>query len=162
MKTIGAVRACYSIGLLPVDRSWWIAATKHNRIFLLCHYFATTKQLWKNEPCHLGRNEMAGSKGKSRAPGNMNAFKHGLAAIQKRRGEGIPTEHEESVRQQILRTSFVEAIFQCSFVGLDRSLQRSASAEPRRSWPSPPTARLLQSKLPLQVKDQGILGRPNV
>jgi hypothetical protein len=32
----------------------------------------------------------------------MNAFKHGLAAIQKRREEGIPTEHEENVRQQIL------------------------------------------------------------
>jgi hypothetical protein len=27
-------------------------------------------------------------------PGNMNAFKHGLAAIQKRREEGIPTEYE--------------------------------------------------------------------
>ena len=45
---------------------------------------------------------MAGLKGKSVAPGNMNAFKHGLAAIQKRREEGIPTEHEENVRQQIL------------------------------------------------------------
>jgi hypothetical protein len=44
---------------------------------------------------------MAGLKGKSGPPGNMNAFKHGLAAIQKRRAEGIPTEHEESVRQQI-------------------------------------------------------------
>jgi hypothetical protein len=32
----------------------------------------------------------------------MNAFKHGLAAIQKRREDGIPTEHEENVRQQIL------------------------------------------------------------
>jgi hypothetical protein len=32
----------------------------------------------------------------------MNAFKHGLAAIQKRWEEGVPTEHEESVRQQIL------------------------------------------------------------
>jgi hypothetical protein len=32
----------------------------------------------------------------------MNAFKHGLAAIQKRRSEGVPTEHEENVRQQIL------------------------------------------------------------
>ena len=32
----------------------------------------------------------------------MNAFKHGRAAIQKRREEGIPTEHEENVRQQIL------------------------------------------------------------
>jgi hypothetical protein len=32
----------------------------------------------------------------------VNAFKHGLAAIQKRREESIPTEHEEGVRQQIL------------------------------------------------------------
>ena len=32
----------------------------------------------------------------------MNAFKHGPAAIQKRREESITTEHEESVRQQIL------------------------------------------------------------
>src|SRR5262245_44106127 len=46
---------------------------------------------------------MAGLKGKSGPPGNMNAFKHGLAAIQKRRREeSIPTEHEESVRQQTL------------------------------------------------------------
>ena len=45
---------------------------------------------------------MAGLKGKSGPPGNMNASKHGLAAIQKRREESITTEHEESVRQQIL------------------------------------------------------------
>jgi hypothetical protein len=45
---------------------------------------------------------MAGLKGKSGSPGNINAFKHGLAAIQKRREEGIPTENEENVRQQIL------------------------------------------------------------
>ena len=32
----------------------------------------------------------------------MNAFKHGLAAIQKRREESITTEYEERVRQQIL------------------------------------------------------------
>jgi hypothetical protein len=50
----------------------------------------------------MGRNEMAGLKGKSGPPGNMNAFKHGLASVQKRREEGVPTEHEESVRQQIL------------------------------------------------------------
>ena len=30
---------------------------------------------------------MAGLKGKSGLPGNINAFKHGLAAIQKRREE---------------------------------------------------------------------------
>jgi len=45
---------------------------------------------------------MAGLKGKSGPPGNMNAFRHGLASIQKRREEGISTEHEESLRQQIL------------------------------------------------------------
>jgi hypothetical protein len=33
---------------------------------------------------------------------NQNAFKHGLAAIQKRREESITTEHEESIRQRIL------------------------------------------------------------
>jgi hypothetical protein len=58
------------------------------------------KQLWENESCHLGSNEMAGLKSKSRPPGNMNAFKYGLAAIQKRREERITTE--ENVRQQIL------------------------------------------------------------
>jgi hypothetical protein len=45
---------------------------------------------------------MAGLKGKSGPPGNMNAFKHGLAAIQKRREEEISTHHEENIRQQIL------------------------------------------------------------
>jgi hypothetical protein len=45
---------------------------------------------------------MAGLKGKSGPPGNMNAFKHGLASIQKRREEDVPTQHEENVRQQIL------------------------------------------------------------
>src|SRR4029453_10394941 len=45
---------------------------------------------------------MAGMKGKSGPPGNMDALRHGLAAIQKRREESIPTEHEEGVRQQIL------------------------------------------------------------
>jgi hypothetical protein len=45
---------------------------------------------------------MAGVKGKSGPPGNMNAFRHGLAAIQKRREESIITEHEENVRQQVL------------------------------------------------------------
>jgi hypothetical protein len=44
---------------------------------------------------------MAGLKGKSGPPGNLNAFKHGLAAIQKRREESVITEHE-NVRQQIL------------------------------------------------------------
>jgi hypothetical protein len=47
--------------------------------------------------------QMAGVKGRSGPPGNQNNFKHGLAAIQKRREEGIPREHEESVKQQILQ-----------------------------------------------------------
>ena len=45
---------------------------------------------------------MARLKGKSGPPGNMSAFKYGLASIQKRREEGVPTQHEENVRQQIL------------------------------------------------------------
>lgn len=45
---------------------------------------------------------MAGLKGKSGPLGNTNAFKHGPAAIQERRDESITTEHEESVRRQIL------------------------------------------------------------
>jgi hypothetical protein len=60
------------------------------------------KPVVENESQHLGQNEMAGLKGKSGRPGNMNAFKHGLAAIQKRREASITTEREESVRQQIL------------------------------------------------------------
>jgi hypothetical protein len=60
------------------------------------------KSVQRNESRHLGQNEMAGLKGKSGPPGNMNAFKDGLAAIQKRREESIITEHEESVRHQIL------------------------------------------------------------
>jgi hypothetical protein len=44
---------------------------------------------------------MAGLKGKSGPPDNMNAFKDGLAAIQKRREESVTTEYEEGVRQQI-------------------------------------------------------------
>jgi hypothetical protein len=50
---------------------------------------------------------MAGLKGKSGPPGNMNAFKHGLAAIQKRREESITTEHEQGLRQQILDGSMI-------------------------------------------------------
>jgi hypothetical protein len=56
-----------------------LTAREDNRIFSLCHYFARVKQLGENQSCHLGRNEMAGLKGKSGPPGNMNAFKHGLA-----------------------------------------------------------------------------------
>jgi len=51
---------------------------------------------------------MAGLKGKSGPPGNMNAFKHGLAAIQKRREESVITEHEETIRQQILGGSIAD------------------------------------------------------
>ena len=43
-----------------------------------------------------------GVKGRNGPPGNQNAFKHGLAAIQKRREESITTEYEDSIRQQIL------------------------------------------------------------
>jgi hypothetical protein len=49
------------------------------------------KPVPENESRHLGQNEIAGLKGKSGPPGNMNAFKHGLAAIQKWREEGVIT-----------------------------------------------------------------------
>ena len=39
---------------------------------------------------------MAGLKGKSGPPGNMNAFKHGLAVISETAQGGVPTEHEEN------------------------------------------------------------------
>src|SRR5262245_1771168 len=79
-----------------------LSLQEHKRIFSLCHYFAIMKPVAENESRHLGQNEMAGLKGKSGPRGNMNAFKHGLAAIQKHRGESITTEYEEGVRQEIL------------------------------------------------------------
>src|SRR5215831_18905262 len=79
-----------------------LTARQYKRIFSLCHYFAIMKPVQRSESRHLRQNEMAGLKGKSGPLGNMNAFKHGLAAIQKRREESITTEHEENVRRQIL------------------------------------------------------------
>src|SRR5262245_54032481 len=85
--------------VIPVAR---LTTRNINRIFSLCHYFAIMKPVAENESRHMRQNEMAGLKGKSGPPGNMNAFKHGLAAIQKRREESVTTEHEENVRQQIV------------------------------------------------------------
>jgi len=45
---------------------------------------------------------MAGKKGHSGPPGNANAFRHGLSAIQTRRSNGALTVEEQSVRQDIL------------------------------------------------------------
>jgi hypothetical protein len=43
-----------------------------------------------------------GVKGRSGPPGNMNAFKHGLASIQKRREEGVSTNTRRMSGSQIL------------------------------------------------------------
>jgi hypothetical protein len=43
-----------------------------------------------------------GLKGRSGPPGNQNAFKHGLAAIEKRQDGGVLSPPDESIRQQIL------------------------------------------------------------
>jgi len=43
-----------------------------------------------------------GLKGRSGPPGNQNAFRHGLAAIEKRQDAGLLSPLDESVRQQIL------------------------------------------------------------
>jgi hypothetical protein len=41
-------------------------------------------------------------RGKSGPPGNQNAFRHGLAAIQQRRVNGALTEDEQDIRSDIL------------------------------------------------------------
>jgi hypothetical protein len=45
---------------------------------------------------------VAGKKGQSGPPGNANAFRHGLATIQRRRTEGELTEKEQDLRADIL------------------------------------------------------------
>jgi hypothetical protein len=45
---------------------------------------------------------MAGIKGKSGPPGNQNAFRHGLAAVQQRRVNGTLTPDEQDIRTEIL------------------------------------------------------------
>jgi hypothetical protein len=45
---------------------------------------------------------MAGKKGQSGPPGNANAFRHGLAAVQRRRANGVLTDDEQDLRADIL------------------------------------------------------------
>lgn len=45
---------------------------------------------------------MAGLKGRSGPPANQNAFRHGLAGIKHRRGEGALTPEEQNIREEIL------------------------------------------------------------
>jgi len=45
---------------------------------------------------------MAGKKGQSGPPGNANAFRHGLAAVQRCRADGVLTEEEQDIRTDIL------------------------------------------------------------
>jgi hypothetical protein len=45
---------------------------------------------------------VAGKKGQSGPPGNANAFRHGLAAVQRRRTDGGLTEEEQNIRADIL------------------------------------------------------------
>ena len=49
-----------------------------------------------------GISGKGGIKGRSGPPGNQNAFRHGLAAIEKRQDTGLLASPDESVRQQIL------------------------------------------------------------
>ena len=45
---------------------------------------------------------MAGKKGQSGPPGNANAFRHGLAAVQRRRADGELSQDEKDIRTDIL------------------------------------------------------------
>src|SRR5437867_1244282 len=45
---------------------------------------------------------MAGLRGKSGPPGNQNAFRHGLAAVNNRRAEGELTADERDIRADVL------------------------------------------------------------
>jgi hypothetical protein len=45
---------------------------------------------------------MAGIRGKSGPPGNQNAFRHGLAAVNQRRVNGALTDDEKNIRADIL------------------------------------------------------------
>ncbi len=45
---------------------------------------------------------MAGIRGRSGPPGNLNAFRHGLAGIAQRRTDGVLNPAEQSVREEIL------------------------------------------------------------
>jgi hypothetical protein len=45
---------------------------------------------------------MAGKKGLSGPPGNANAFRHGLAAVQRRRADGELIQDEQNLRAGIL------------------------------------------------------------
>jgi hypothetical protein len=45
---------------------------------------------------------MAGIRGRSGPPGNLNAFRHGLAGIAQRRTDGVLNPAEQSIREEIL------------------------------------------------------------
>jgi hypothetical protein len=48
---------------------------------------------------------MAGVKGRSGPPGNQNNFKHGLSWLAHRRTDGVLSEQEQSIRDEILSTN---------------------------------------------------------
>jgi hypothetical protein len=50
----------------------------------------------------MWKAQMAGKKGYSGPPGNANAFRHGLAALQHRRAEAALSPEEQNIRADIL------------------------------------------------------------
>jgi hypothetical protein len=45
---------------------------------------------------------MAGIRGRSGPPNNLNAFRHGIAGIAQRRADGFLNPQEQSIREEIL------------------------------------------------------------
>jgi hypothetical protein len=55
-----------------------------------------------SQPDQIYGDIMAGKKGQSGPPGNANAIRHGLTAVQRRRANGVLTDDEQDIRADIL------------------------------------------------------------
>jgi hypothetical protein len=71
-----------------------------------------------------------GIKGRSGPPGNQNAFKHRLAAIEKRQDAGLLLPPDETVRQQILDGLISDKVPGCDRLALPCSIATDDPSRP--------------------------------